>query len=71
MPVSGGVHERSFLTSCGKRDSCKRKVSARMYLLLGDRCSFYSLSDQSGIQMFVAFLFTDQSEHRKCDGMAS
>ena len=71
MSVSGGSTRALILNELKERESCKRKVSARMYLLLGDRCSFYSLSDQSGIQMFVAFLFTDQSEHRKCDGMAS
>ena len=42
-----------------------------MYLLLGDRCSFYSLSDQTGIPKFITFLFIDQSKHRKCGGVGS
>ena len=40
-----------------------------MYLLLVERCSFHSWSDQSGIKMFNEFLSNDQSEHCMCKGV--
>ena len=60
MPVSGGVGALIF-NELWERDSCKRNVSVRMYLLLVEKCSFHSLSDQSGIdKLMYFFLLTNE-----------
>ena len=40
-----------------------------MYLLKVESVCFHSLSDKSGIKIFITFLFTDQPGYHKCKGV--